>query len=535
MFKTIRPFVRMELCNLYGLNVLRFTKNKKARQKALAMALLWILLAAMIVFYLSALSYSLVLLDLQDIIPTYLAFLSSLIIFVFSILKAGAVLFRERGYGMLCSLPVHQSCLVLSRFLRMYVEELVLALLIYLPGLAVYGFFVHPGISFYLCGILSALLIPLPPLAASAFIGAFVTGISSRMKHKSLVAAGLSVIFVLAVLFFSSRLSSLEGITVSQLQDLSVFLKNIFGKIYPPALWLGQATVQGSFLKLLACTCGFGLVFAGIISLVTVFFHPVCRNLYAASARHDYHMQSLKTHSVMTSLCRREFRHYFSSGVYLTNTIISPILGTIMAGIVFFKGMDALQAPLEAQLSISINLSALIPIAAAGIMSLMPTTCVSISIEGKYWWITRSLPLSAKMILNAKLLMYLILLLPFYILTEFFLIAAIRPYGMELLWMILLPAAFALFSGVFGLAVNLHFPVLNWENEVSVVKQSASSGFGALCSMILALLCILGAVLIPPQLSVLWQPTVCLLIFAAAAILYHRILRKNANFPTLKE
>ena len=49
---------------------------------------------------------------------------------------------------------------------------------------------------------------------------------------------------------------------------------------------------------------------------------------------------------------------------------------------------------------------------------------------------------------------------------------------------VLLPLVFLLFSIVLGLFFNRLFPVLNWDNEARVVKQSASVGFSMLAGIV---------------------------------------------------
>ena len=41
--------------------------------------------------------------------------------------------------------------------------------------------------------------------------------------------------------------------------------------------------------------------------------------------------------------------------------------------------------------------------------------------------------------------------------------------------MILVPAVYIVFSAVAGLAVNMALPLLQWENEIQVVKQSGAT------------------------------------------------------------
>ena len=137
-------------------------------------------------------------------LPAYLIMLSSLIILFFSVFKAESIIFQRNAYDILVSLPITQTAIVVSRFIRMYVENMLLTFVIMLPPMAVYGIMIKPGISFYIIGILVTIFIPLLPITISIFLGALITAIASRMKHKSLARTVLSIVLILGILVGSS-------------------------------------------------------------------------------------------------------------------------------------------------------------------------------------------------------------------------------------------------------------------------------------------------------------------------------------------
>ena len=47
MLAQIRIMARLELCNLLGINILRFTKDKRKKKRAVMLSVLWILLIFM--------------------------------------------------------------------------------------------------------------------------------------------------------------------------------------------------------------------------------------------------------------------------------------------------------------------------------------------------------------------------------------------------------------------------------------------------------------------------------------------------------
>lgn len=524
LLSQIKILARTELYNFCGLNVLRFSKDKRVKRRAAMLAVAYIILVFMLVVYVGALSYGLCLLSLEEIVPAYLITISSLLIFFLGIFKAGGIIFKKEGYDILASLPVTQSSIVIGRFLRLYLENLLFAFGVMVPGLAVYIWFVKPGAAFLLFGLWGILLVPVLPTVGAVLAGALITAIASRMRYKSLAISGLSIFAVLAIFLGSSRLSMMEGeISPEILKGFSDVVFSILEKVYPPAVWLGWAMVNMDFGKILLCTMIFAGVCAVVIALIASRFHAVCRNLYGTSAKHNYQMGNLKRDSVLKALVIREIKRYFSSGTYVTNTIIGPVMGTFFAGAVLVTGLDW-----TAELfPVPVDVGAYIPFVLAGIFSMMNTTCVSVSMEGKHWWIVNSLPLSTKAILDAKILMNLLVILPFYLASEVMLSLALRPEPLEQIWLLMIPALTVLFSCVFGVTVNLHFPVFTWESEASVVKQSAASMLGGLGGVLLTILFVIVNVMVSGGDSHLLRAVCCTLTLLAAAFLYRKNNRIN--------
>lgn len=517
MLRQIKLMAALETRNLFGLNVLRHTKDKGARWKALGMAILWILLIALLCLYVGGFSYGLVLLGLANVVPAYLMAISALVLFAFDMFKTGGVIFSRSGLDTLCALPLRESAIVVGRFFYMYVEDLAVTLVVLLPGLGVYTWLCHPGALFYPLVLLCALISPLIPLALATLLGAFITALTARMKHKSIVTALLSILLTVAILAGVSSLAGVEGeVTPDMLRDLSGLLLGLLGKIYPPALWMGAALTEGRMGPALLWTAVSLGVFLLMAALVSARFQSICRRLAVNSARHDYRLTAQKGSALPISLCKKELRRYLASAIYVTNTIVGPIMGFGLAVALFFVDLDALLPPDM----LSLDLRALVPFVLACPFCIMPTTAASVSLEGKNLWIAQSLPLSTKSVLDAKLLLNLLLALPFFLGAVLLSALALKPSPVELLWLLLLPGLLILFSGVLGLFVNLHFPLLSWENETRAVKQSASAMVTCLVGMLLPILCAVGVVLLPEA----WiRPALCGLLALLSLLLYRSV------------
>ncbi len=516
--RQISILVKMELCNLCGWNVFRHTKDSGERKKSILLGITVGVLVLILMSYIGGLSYGLVTLGFVNMIPAYLTVIASILTLAMVVFKAGGLLFRRNGYDILSALPVSDWAVVVSRFSRLYVESLAFTLLIMVPGLSVYGILGKPGALSILVGLLGSFLVPLLPVAVASGIGALVTGIASRMKYKALAETAFMVVFVLVVIFGAPSLSmSMEEMSKEMIKELLGQTSYMLEKIYPPAKLLGDAVVQGDVINLLWFFLLSIVTFVLVVTMVAANFHGICRSLYGTTATHDYKMEALQRNSVMQALVKREAKRYFSSSVYVTNTIIGPIMGTAFCVALFFVDLEATMVGFP----VDMNINAAIPFIMAGIFSLMNPVCVSISMEGKEWWIAKSLPLSVKDILDSKLVFGLCLIAPFWFVSEIIVLFALRPSVMELLWLIAVPAIAIVFSCVFGITVNLKLPKLTWETEVSVVKQSAASVLGGMGSFFVAMAGALPVLLLPEKYTNIVCLVLCVIFVVVIVRLYY--------------
>ena len=494
MGRQIRLLAKVQLVNLFGINEVRHTKDKKKQARFVGLGVLWLFLVLMIIFYVAAFSFGFVLLGMEEIVPMYLFAITSLIILFFSIFKAGSVIFQMNTYEILVSLPVSKAAIVVSRFLTMYVTNLLLAFLVMLPGTVVYGVMMRPGMSFYLYSILGTLFLPLLPLTIATALGAGITAASSRMRHRGLVYAGLTLVVALGLVVISMVFSgNVEQINVEMIKNLASTLGNQIGSMYPPAIWFSDAVVYGKTSGFLLLAGSSGLVFAVLIVLLQKYFQKICSALNATSAKNNYKMTKLSSSSPLAALWKRELKRYFASGIYVSNTSIGYIPMAIMGVALFFVGTEKIEETMQLPGIVTKALPLLYGFCAV----MMPTTSCAVSMEGKQWWIAQTLPVKTRDIWNSKLLVNLTIAFPFYIVAVLFGVLAVKPSLMDGIWLGVVPLVYILFSAVAGLAVNLAMPVLDWENETNVVKQSAST----LVSMLAGF-----AGLIPPMICIFAFP-----------------------------
>lgn len=482
MLNQIKKLVGVTLCNTWGINVARYSKDKKKITNVWMLAISFLLLACMGVTYIALLTYGLIQIGMGDIIPAYILMITSVIILVFAILKAGSILFQMKSYDMLISLPIKPSAIVASRFISMYMGNVVLSFLTVVPSTIVYGIYQRPNILFYIMMAISVFLLPLIPMTIATAIGALIIAISSRMKHKNLVTIVLSMILTIAALVASFGLSSnASDIDTGALAELSTMITKQIYTIYPPARLFSQGVVNQDIVSFLA----FVIISIGVFVLLVVVvqwkFVEICSAINARATKNNFVMKEMKAGSALMAFYKKELRRYFSSSIYVLNSSIGYIMLVVASIALCVMGADKLEETL--QMTGVINKA--LPLGMAAMCCLMSTTISSISLEGKQWWIPISMPVSTKTVLDSKILVNLTIGYPFLLLSAIILFFAIKTSVMGYIMIVLVPAVYILFMSVLGIAINLRMPMFNWESEVVVVKQSGAIFISMIVSLVI--------------------------------------------------
>lgn len=385
----LAAFTKLQLVNLYGKNVYRNLKDPKEKRKKFWLYIAYVFIIIVAASYAGGLSYGYVYMGFADILPAYLIMIVSLIILMFSIFKAGDIIFQKNSYDMLFSLPVKNSTIVISRFVRLYVENILLAVTVMLPAIAVFGIMEKPSLSFYVIGMMVVFFLPLVPITISVFVGAVIKAISSRSKHKNLISVLLSVALVIGLMVGGMSFSvSAENIDINELKNLLNIILDVINRIYPPAIWLGNAMLAGDFVACIGCICAGLAVLCLVIGIVSVNYAWICNEIFSTSARHDYQLEDLKSSHILGALYKREFKRYFASSIYVTNTIMSPVMGMLFAAAMFFvtpEQLETMAVDFYAQSGVMLQVRSILPMALAAVFCMTPITAVSISMEDMLW------------------------------------------------------------------------------------------------------------------------------------------------------
>ena len=525
----IRNMCSIEIKNILGINVLKHTKNPAEKKRMIGLLILAALAILILMFYIGAECLGLVALGAGEIVPSFLIMLSVVMVFVFNVFKAGGILFRSNGYQVMASLPVTTSAIVIGRFARLYLENLAETCLIMIPGNLVYAFLQKPGWTFYVNGLISILILPMIPLSIATFIGTLITGFASGMKHRAIWETIFTLGSALAILGgMSGLMGANTEFTLEAIKRISEKIMETLGKVYPPAVLLGEGMTKGSFLPVLFVAFLSVTVLAIVIGITTHFFHGICRKIQEAGSKKTSAISEIRIGNVgqrrlFASLIIRDARRYLASGVYMSNTLMGPILGAIGSVALLFVDIQKAMG----NIPMHINIHQAIVFLVSGIFCTMNTTSTSVSMEGKEWWILKSLPLPSRMILDSKLCLNLLLIAPFYLISQIVLGIVLKGEAVEILWSVVIMLLFILCSCIGGLTANLKFPKMEWDSEVIVVKQSASSAVGGLCGTLGALFCGGIVMVIPAALTHVFRGVIVLILIILASFLYRKNIRTD--------
>lgn len=515
---------KIQLLGFFGLNKLVHARDARARLRVVGMGLVTLMLGAMIVIYSYMIALGYANIGLVELVPAIILVLFTIITLFFTLIRSSGTLFGFSDYDMIMSLPVRRSAVITSRLLTVYLGNLLFGGLVFLPAMVVFMRESGSPVILWLSALVIWLLAPLLPMIVSMTIGALITAISVRFRHKNLVVILLNFGAVIGVMALSFFMQSVNG---DLLADLSTQLGQAIGRFYPPAVLVTAALWERDVLALIS--------FALLSVAATILFVFLLSRVYtkistALLAQHNhatFHVTTLSTASTNKALYRRELKLLTSSPIYLLNTCIGAVLmvASVLALTIF--GAEQLAVMLELP-GLQGMLQHMAPFFPSLFVVMSSTTAASLNMEGKNRWILSSLPVSTKAIFNSKILVNLTVLLPPIIVSGLILVMTLPLNFLSILMLFITPGVYAVFIAVAGLCANLRFPKFDWQSPQQAVKQSMS--------VMLTMLAGFAAIVIPaalafvlPELGQLITVAATLVVAAITVLLYHSLVRFNAR------
>ena len=422
-------------------------------------------------------------------------------------------LFAAKDNELLLAMPIPPWMILTVRLLTLLTTNFMCVLLAWVPTVFVYTLYAETPLGAVLSALPMAVFLAGISAVLSAIIGWVVAEVSGRVRNKNAVVVVLSLVFMGGYFVGMQKLqSTLQSLLRGLSDDADARAKA--GLLYH----LGHAA-EGDGLTLLV----FGVVvlaamaaFCGVLGRQYLRLMTTKRGVKKAV----YHAKVTQKSSLRKALLRRELLHLASSPAYLLNCA----LGTAMLGIVggvFLVKAEQIYAHASERIPAEFLPLLLCAIVCGGLAANL-LAAPAVSLEGKSFWIIRSLPVTAWQTLRAKLDLHLLLTA---IPAAFCTLcggAAFRADVGELVLVLLVVLLFSGFTACFDLMAGLLWPNLHWVSETAVIKQSLSGMAALFGSWAAGLLLTVGGFALLRILPGTGVLVVCACLLAAAdALLLH--------------
>lgn len=477
--------VKNSLFNIFNIN--KFL-DKKNRIKTFKTLMLGFIILLIILVYVCLYSYLgmdyLKEYNLQHYIPIIFFVFTSTFIFMTTIYKSKNALFDVKDNDMLFSIPIKFKHILASRVLSLYIINLVYAIIIFMPSFILYGIISKQSILFYLIGVLMTLFLPIIPIIIASAFGFLIAIVSSKGKSHKFVELFFTFVVFFAVFFSFSFIRQIGNLFIQNIQNIENFLKKYLYIIYLIKDIISNVNII-SFI-----------IFIVINIIVVYLFLLVLSKQYKkilSKLKDEKKLNSKKEkkyvrNGIINSMLKKEVKRYISSTIYVFNTAFGPILYVLLTIYVLIFGNNAINQVLNQGGLGDNSIFKIIILLTSFIICMTNTACSSISLEGKNFWIVKSLPIKEMDVFKSKILLNIIVAFPITFICTILLYVKLKLNILECILNLVLIMVLALCIAQFGILINLKYPRFDYITETQVVKQSFSSFISTFVPMIIILI-----------------------------------------------
>ena len=390
---------------------------------------------------------------------------------LFSGINQARGIFIGKDYDLLNALPISKRTIIGAKVINLYLVELLYSSIIMIPhGLVAFSI-TGEGLVL-LTSIILALVVSAFPLVIALIFSFITLAVAAKFKYGNIVSIIFYAIFLGGLMVMSFTISS-----STDSAQMANALTNISGIVQwiNPAIYF-VALAHASNYAYIAIFIAINIASLIIVTLVfALFFDRLHEMVSALKSDYKYVRKELKTKKELKNLLGLEFKRLFSSKMYFMNScagLIMAIIMSVLIGLLFMPNSPISNKPEIADFGRTYAYFAGIIIAFG--ISMSNTCTVGISIEGKNFWLIKSLPINYKKYMWAKILLALILIIPVSLIASTVIVVLVRPSWLSILAIYLIPIVSTFFNVFMGLLINSTFYKLRWSNEQEVVKSSTA-------------------------------------------------------------
>lgn len=415
---------------------------------------------------------------LTYVMLTLFGLISVVLVFMEGIYKSQGILFEAKDNDLLFAMPIPRKTILGTRFLKLIYFEYVFNFIIMIPAFAVYAILETPSISFYLISLVMFVLLPIIPTILASIIGCGIKTISAFSKNKAKIQTFLGLLFTAALLIYSFRLNDL----INNIVSVATSINDVISKLYLPIGLYIDNILSFDIIKFV------GFILINIVPLIIfvylfsiVYFNIISKSSETATGKkYKLTKDNFKANSKLKALFKKELKRYLSSPIYIFNTFFGVILIIIMAVALSINSAGTLEFFANTGQGIDSQiLLGFIPKIFMGVLlfslCMATITASSISLEGKSFEFTKSLPVDVKEIFKSKILLNHFVTIPLVLLSSILIIIRMNFSIWDTIGVLAICLIVPNIIAIYGLITNLRHPMLNATNDTVVVKQSMST------------------------------------------------------------
>lgn len=434
-----------------------------------------------------------------------------LVCLIFGILYVISAFYFSKDLKGLIPLPLRPGEIVLSKFAGIMVGEYLSMAPFVIPALAVYGVMADVGLLYIPFAIIIYLLLPVLPLVLSSLFSMALMRVTNLRRNRDLVRVFGAVIGI-GFAFGFQFIGRLQGsgdpqAAVDRLLQEQQPLMQSLGKWAITSVWGTQALQEGAPLLglpglLLFTAAALAALFLLIQVAERVFFGGLLGGDEAASSgrrltREELARGTSQTRSPLWALFLREVRLLNRTPAFLMSGVLPPL----MVPIFMIMPLSSPGGPLENPAALrAFSEGPWFPVVLLGVtlfvnsMSAIPSS--AISREGRWFWISRSLPVPPRVQVQAKMIHSL----AFSLVTLLMLVGIMTWLGLATPRNVLVVLVGGLLTGAVtgyaGLIVDVLRPSLAWTDPQQAMKGNMNALFAMAINVGIAVVTGLGALLL---------------------------------------
>lgn len=396
--------------------------------------------------------------------------------------RSNGMLFKYKDYEILAPLPITHKTLLLAK-LTVLLLMMYFSIFLFTSPI-VFSYFYHKGFNglSFLYFFIAYVFMPIIPMIIMSFFALFITSISARFRRSNLINIGLMFAFFLGIMAFSFNLNEA---TINPLTGQIELFKGLTNW-YMPIQWFNRAVNQQSLLDVLWIVLTHGIAFFLywlVLDRVTLKTNQRQTSMKFGKATPT----TYQSHSLFSALVLKEFRKFLSVPLYALNAGLGVVILLALALGSLFYGSQ-IEDFLAQMLAVDLQTEMFLLVVIGFSIAMTYTPAISLSLEGKNFWIVKSLPIKSHTLMFSKVLFNVHLVGWVSLLSVVLLGYALKISGLHLMIIAILSMTFTLSISLMDGVINLYLPKFDFKNEVEVIKQSIGALLGVFGGFFLMLL-----------------------------------------------